>query len=256
MATQPQTCRECSAPLCRGNRSGYCRAHVTGSPEVRRKLADSMRRGIQADPQRREGLRRAGRASANGPGERERRSRAARERNLNAIGCAAITPEVRRKAAASISSTRMAWCPPHLRDEHRHLVKSKGFKSAEARKIIEAQNEAEMRRWRRSVGAVVEPFDPSRIVAHESDVALLTAIADEFDYTLKDLRGEGWSEGIARARRTCVHILKAQGRGYREIARLLGRTDHTTARGAHLQFQRKATPHMRAVAAAFLGQPA
>ena len=49
------------------------------------------------------------------------------------------SPEVRQKRGASVSATRMAWCPPELRDEYRDLVRRQRLPAAEARAIIEGQ---------------------------------------------------------------------------------------------------------------------
>jgi hypothetical protein len=47
------------------------------------------------------------------------------------------SPEAKRKACAGRTATVLAWCPPELRDEYRHLCASLRLSAAEAREIIE-----------------------------------------------------------------------------------------------------------------------
>jgi hypothetical protein len=259
VASQPNACIECGKGLGRDNRTGLCHAHsaarIGRDPSARAKVSATRRRLFQADPafrQRAADQLVEARKHRGNPGENFKRDRLWEKGN-------AVRPAgspARLAAGAQVSATKLAWCPPHLRGEYRFLTQRKRLFAGEARAIIEAQHETDMQRWRRSVGAVTEPPDARLVFKAESDDALLTAIAEEFGFTLTELRAEGWYEGIAQARRTCVHILKAQGRSYPVIARLLGRTDHTTAIAAHRRYERKATPQMRDVAAMFLGQPA
>jgi hypothetical protein len=56
------------------------------------------------------------------------------------------SPEHIARRAAAISNARMAWCPQHLRDEHKRLVRVKKVPAAQAREIILNQWQAEMAR--------------------------------------------------------------------------------------------------------------
>ncbi len=45
------------------------------------------------------------------------------------------SPEIHAKVGQTVSATRMAWCPDHLRGDYRRLV-NRNFSAAEARQII------------------------------------------------------------------------------------------------------------------------
>lgn len=152
MASLPKTCADCGATLCRSNRGGYCIRHTNGSPEKRAKISAGVTRANLTDPTLRERKRAAAKRQAARPEERARRSEECRKRQMWRLGLAALTAESRAKSGRACSATKLAWCPPHLRDEYRTLTKNK-MKAGEARRIILEQHEAEMRRWRRSVGA-------------------------------------------------------------------------------------------------------
>src|SRR6478736_9150817 len=64
---------------------------------------------------------------------------------INADG-RSVTPEVIAKRSATYSARRLGWCPSHLRDEYRRLVRSQHLKAAEAREIILRQWDAELAR--------------------------------------------------------------------------------------------------------------
>lgn len=46
-------------------------------------------------------------------------------------------PAVRKEAGRRASNTRLAWCPPELRDEYRFLIKTHHMPAVEARALIE-----------------------------------------------------------------------------------------------------------------------
>jgi len=258
MSSQPRTCAICGTGLYSRNRSGYCAAHVGQSPAVRAKNSAAQRLACRANPAIREAKRRAGRASASKPGERERRSQAARQRNLSALGRAALTPEVYKKIGASLSATRMGWCPAPLRDEYRRLVKSKSIPAAEARKIILEQHEAEMRRWRRSVG-VEEPAALANCAVvrskgqtdDETAARIIAEVAKAFRLSVAEVLNERRMAYLIPARQTCAFILLALGNSARQVGRWLDR-DHATIRHSAAQFEARATPEMRVLARAFL----
>jgi hypothetical protein len=187
MSTQPRTCAACSAPLDRRNTSGQCKRHFakTPSPETRAKISESRKRRFATDPAFKERQAAMARAAASSP-----RSRAAAVANLKRtrawIAGNAAQPrgsESRQRAAKNAALTRLAWCPPHLLEQYRALMK-KDIKHAEAKRLILEQHEVEMRRFRRSIGAEPPPPAPlgagtkfidraSAVAAHSANVALL-----------------------------------------------------------------------------------
>lgn len=170
MASQPRTCSNCGGAIFRYNRSGYCRERACISVAMRLKLASNPELKdahvarllrIARDPRTTEKKRQRWLDGRFWEGSNDNRS-----------------PESRRKAAVALSATRLAWCPPHMRDRYRALTK-KGLKADEARTLILEEHEVEMRRWRRSVGAepVVETITtPSKGVLY-IDRASATAAA-------------------------------------------------------------------------------
>lgn len=147
-----RVCKSCSGPVSRYNRSGYCAACANSSPEKRAKISASMKRVYAADPALRETRRRIGRETAARPGEKERRAAQCRATRMWEKGLAGRTPESVAKIARATSERRMAWCPPELRDHARWLVKTKHMRLAEVQPLILEMHEAEMRRFRRSIG--------------------------------------------------------------------------------------------------------
>lgn len=57
-------------------------------------------------------------------------------------------PEVCKRANRRQSATRLAWCPPHLRDEYRRLTRQQRMKADEARAIVLKQAQIEDQRFR------------------------------------------------------------------------------------------------------------
>lgn len=158
MATQPKTCADCGTQLGQRNRSGRCRGcvgrHVWTYPEQRERQRRGIKRSLAANPERLDAMRRQASALGRSPEFREKRRQvflAGRFWEKGNAAQPAGSPS-RLKAGARSSATRLAWCPPHLRDKYRAL-KAKGLKAGEARSLILEEHEIEMRRWRRSVGA-------------------------------------------------------------------------------------------------------
>lgn len=149
-------CKACSKPLGHRNRTGYCRKCVGAAlhkkPGFNEKLRAGIKRKIYADPEYAEKLRERARIASTSPNTvRARTERWHRER-IWEQGAAAQTPEVRARAGRSTTDTRLAWCPKHLRATYLDLLYSKRIKAAEARRMIEEQEAAELARWRREHG--------------------------------------------------------------------------------------------------------
>lgn len=158
MATQPRACADCGSPLGRRNVSGRCRpcgaAHAMKSPAIRAKISQARRRRFQSDPEFR--AREA---------ERLRSVRSLRtsvgdnliEGRLWELGNASRPPgsPSRMRAGAKTRARRAinAGCPPHLVEEYYRLTREKRLSQAEAIAVVQAQEEADLQRWRRSLAA-------------------------------------------------------------------------------------------------------
>lgn len=215
MASLPKTCALCPAPLCRSNRGGYCRAHANSSPEKRAKISAGARRAHLTDPTLRERKRAAAKRQAARPGERELRAERCRRTQMWRLGVAALTPESRVKSARACSNTKLAWCPPHLRDEYRALTRNK-MRAAEARRIILEQHEVEMRRWRVSIGAETpEPVEAqARAVLYIHRAAKVAAQI----MAVGELWTRGKSTPLARARWSVFLALRQRNWSWHRIA--------------------------------------
>lgn len=162
MATQPRTCADCGSPLSPRNTSGYCGRHVGAAnmrrPEIRARMVNGIRRRLASDPVLREQYRANIRKAHQSPKAiAKRKERWAKEKPWIAGNAAQPAgSEPRKRMAATISATKLAWCPPHLRDAYRALTR-KGHRAAEARRMILEQHETDMRRFRQSIGAEQPP---------------------------------------------------------------------------------------------------
>src|SRR5690606_11313927 len=180
------------------------------------------------------------------------------ERRLWELGVKGHTPETRARIAATQRARKMAWCPPHLRDEARRLNQKQKIPAAEVRKIILEQHEAEMRRWRRSVG-VEEPAALANCAVvrskgqtdDETAARIIAEVAKAFRLSVAEVLNERRMAYLIPARRTCAFILLALGNSARQVGRWLDR-DHATIRHSAAQFEARAKPEMRGVARAAL----
>jgi chromosomal replication initiation ATPase DnaA len=265
MASQPRTCAECGGPIDPRNRSGYCTRHQNASPEKRRKISEALKRGHQLHPEWREQRRQAAIKAARNPANRERRAQLCRERRLWEKGVAGHTPETRAKIAATQRAKKMAWCPPHLRAEARRLSQSLKLPHAEVRRIILEHHEAELRRFRRSHGidepeaaapAVDLPAIPEDAIDDTTAAAVIAAIAAAFVLEPGDLTGKCRSARLMPARHACCFILWRLSGSYAQAGRWLGGRDHSTIIHACRQFEKRATPEMRALAERFIARAA
>lgn len=150
----PTACATCSKPLSRKNRSGYCKHHVSAAkaqdPAWREAQRVGAKRALQVNPERMEALKARVRARNASPEHRAWAADRARQIGLHAIGQqSANNPESIAKRAASSAATKLAWCPPHLREQYRHLLYSKKIPAAEARQMILEQEAAEVAALRR-----------------------------------------------------------------------------------------------------------
>jgi hypothetical protein len=134
-------CRRCSAL-----------AH-THSPESKVKRSYSMKRKFRDPEFAQEHARRTAEGKremlARDPAAMERLREAGRVLAATGLGHAAQRPgsEPRVLVGRQNTDRRLGWCPEHLRDLYRQLVRSKGYTGAEARAFVE--NEMERARAQR-----------------------------------------------------------------------------------------------------------
>jgi hypothetical protein len=260
MASQPRTCAVCPASLDPRNRTGYCSRHHNGAPGKRQRISEALKRGHQLHPEWREDRRRAAIKAASCPVERARRAQRCRDRRLWEIGVAALTPESRAKQAAAQSARRMAWCPPELRDEAKRLVRYKKLRLAEVKQIIGEQHEAEMRRFRRSIGVIEDPVPKDGPVIGRppipqtgDPVEIIAAIASAFGLTADEITGGRRHNRLIPARQTTAYVLRGLGNSYRQVGVWLGGRDHSSVMEACRQFEARANAAMRELAEALVG---
>lgn len=152
-------CKRCPAPITRQSKSGYCRSCSnivkSADPEFQAKRIAGIRRGLALNPERREAYRARVIEIGKLPHATEARRKKALELNLSAIGRAALVGDAaaRERSGKRRTETLMAWCPPELREDYRRLVYSCKMSAAEAREIILAQHDKDMRDFRRKLAA-------------------------------------------------------------------------------------------------------
>ena len=149
MASQAKTCRDCPNKLGRRNATGYCcrcvgRANMQ-NPATRARVSQSRRRNLHEDPAK------LARLLSNLAEARKHQDREANRARwiegklwLNGQRKNVAGSPQRILAGRRSSDTKLAWCPPHLREHYRELTNRKRIPAVEARAMIEAQHEAEM----------------------------------------------------------------------------------------------------------------
>lgn len=234
--TAPAGCKVCSVTLGRNNRSGYCRRHVSAinatRPDWKEKIRAGMNRRLAEDPDFREAVKRRASALGRDPATRKARSENFKKGQYWKLGSAAQDKEVRARAGRSLTEYRLSWCPPHLRDEYRWLYTTKKVPAVEARKMIEEQHEAEMTRWRRSIGIEiegdkVEVIDLATIVDPVERV--VAAAAAQFGVSVADLLSPTRASAVMPARYAAALVLKRARLSMPKVAKALHRNDHTSA---------------------------
>ena len=153
----PKLCTDCGKALGQRNVSGFCRRclgrNASKMPGWREKQREAIRRGFAENPERREAYAERARKLKDLPGLKERR----RERWVagrfweKGNECQPAGSESRRKAGARARASRLAHIPPHLRDEYVALSRTH-LPAEERARIVVEQEEADMRRFRQSIG--------------------------------------------------------------------------------------------------------
>lgn len=225
-------CKDCGKVLGRENKSGYCKSHISAAlardPAWRENQAKRSRESFYADPVRMAKIRAQALVIGKLPQAVEKRREDCIKRQLWKVGAqhqpAPGSPE-RMKAGARGSATKLAWCPTHLRAEYRQLSKMKGVGAAEARAMIEEQNEMEMARWRRSIGVETKP----RPVVQVTDEPLpedafqraVHAVSRVMGIDTQTILGRSRFAEHARARHMLMFVLGATGWHPKSIAHSL-----------------------------------
>lgn len=139
-------CQSCGKRLGRGNTSGLCKADqlakINADPAVQARRLDRLRASAK-DPAliatRLANLREAMKRPEVIASRRERGKEQAKLLHQPEVFARSQTPDARARAGRARTERVLGWCPPHLRDEYRHLVRCKRIPAAEARQIIELQ---------------------------------------------------------------------------------------------------------------------
>lgn len=264
--TKPDTCRDCDNKLGKGNVSGYCFRHISAAnarnPEWRERQRQGLIKKLRSDPEylerKRADMRNAGKAR-----DIEALRIRMRERRYWEKSNAERPPghPSRIKAGQSLTNSRLADIPPHLREEYRHLTRVKHIPAAEARAMILAQDRAEVSRLRIRMGeptAEVEVALKSlkpvllRVAAsapyQPKPTALFAAVARAFHIPLEGVLGRSRDRNAVRCRQTIYAILRADGHSFLRIARWMGRDHSTIMHGVeHFDSYAKQNPTMRTV---------
>lgn len=152
MASKPAICRDCGGPTSGRGPTGRCRScanrHNLSQPETRARISRRRRAYFAANPVAMATVRTNLVKARDARDHEARRNRFVAEKlwfnggHKNPAGS-----DSRRRAGRRCSATKLAWCPPELREHYHHLTKIKRLKAAEARAMIEDQHEVEMQRW-------------------------------------------------------------------------------------------------------------
>ena len=232
-------CKTCDKPLGRRNTSGHCipcgnRARWS-DPAFRERQVAGIRHKHSTDPAFVAALRERARAHGSNKDTLEQRSLRFKRDRIWILGNASqgAGSEARRKASRAISETRMAWCPPELREAYRFLTLSKAFRAAEARTMIEEHHAIAMERWRRSIGIMPDPVEPETddappVVDPTLPIAerAMTVAAWRLGTTIDAVRSRARTKPEVQSRWAVMVRLRGEGVSYPKIARLLGISDH------------------------------
>lgn len=229
-------CATCGVTLGRTNKTGYCRAHfgatLKGNEELRQRRADGLRRKIASDPVYAAKLRQQAIALARNEAIKERRLSGLRRGEWWKLGQAAIAadPSIRQRSNKTQSDNRLAWCPNHLREDYKALIRAK-YGRDEARRIILEQDAKERHRLRVKMG-VAEPDSDWTPEAYgppcPEHLRPLMAASKAFKVSLGDLLSSDRHKPLVRARQAVMLALRKQGLSFPKIAPILNLKDHST----------------------------
>jgi len=223
MASQPKTCM-CGTALGPRNTSGRCQRcalrQMNKDPGIRKRRSEARRRYFAENPDARAALVEQGR-------------RQFLDNRLWEAGSKARTKESFERGARTRTERMLAWCPPELRGEYRRLLSNK-YSAEEAKALILDQHEADMRRFRASIGysdpideAVLEPppeqFTPTDAPLFERTTAAVKYVAG----LTAPIWGDRREKPLVRARFAVMQLLRDSGWSNTQIAEEAG-LDRTT----------------------------
>lgn len=155
-------CKECGGAVSSQSKSGVCRAcylkdplgyNLKINPDFERNRIAALRAATMANPVWRDKIRAHCRKLASDPSIRAARSERAKRQRLHDLGFPGTqTKEAKDKSNRTRVARQMAWCPPHLLDDYKHLRRAYRMLAADAKAIILDQHEAELRRLRTKMG--------------------------------------------------------------------------------------------------------
>jgi hypothetical protein len=241
MTAEPKTCRTCQKELWRRNKSGLCRVCQQTDPEAIARRNEGWRRAYTVRPELLKACGERLRAVTRTPGHAERARKMMVEqrlweRGIEALGAAGS--DVRLKAGKSLSRSRLSHIPPQYHDEYRRLVNNKGFRAAEALKIIIDEHETKMQRWRDTIlpECIPEIAHIPLPLSHD----LIDAVAEIYCVERGDILGRSRLRNLVDARALIVKVLRDDGFSYPAIGKTLGR-DHTSVLHLYHSFDDRAS---------------
>lgn len=240
-------CSTCGKALARGNRSGLCRSCVARrngrDPAVRARISQVLSMALRSDPAKLAAAQERARRALALPQAREGAARMREtSQSWRKAQIASQTREARSKAGRTATATRLAWCPPHLRADYKHLLYSKGLRAAEARAIIEDQHAREISAMRARMEAGQVAPDEARLNAVEiapvpDDVAaIIGVVAKATGFSAAQLTGGTRQRAMVDARAVIVKVLRGRGLSFARIGQMLGGRDHSTLMALHRDF--------------------
>jgi hypothetical protein len=207
---------------------------LNADPEFQRNRRAAIVHGFQANPERRAEYAKRARIAGQSARSREANSQRLRERPIWQLGHAALPPgcDARKRGGAARSARHLAWCPPELRDEYRRLVANKKVPAKEARAVILDQHEAELRRFRRSIGIVeAEQFGPIEPIDATLDFLSRASIVAARSVGIPELWVPLRTPPVVRARWAVLVALQSGGWDVPRIAAAVGMDRKTVTYG-------------------------
>lgn len=225
------TCKQCAGSLSASNKSGYCKTCVWTAPEMKERRLAGLRKAYRERPEIGEAARDRIVAATQTPEHAERGRRFMLEKQIWKKSKIGFHPgcERAKRIGQTLSNTRLSWCPPHLRADYLNLVNNKKFRAAEARELIEQQHEIELARFRRSLGQAPQSALSQMKCADSPVDAVIQAAALNYKVAPQDVVSLARSQILMPARCAAATAFRDIGFSTPVIARLMNRSDHTSA---------------------------
>lgn len=146
-------CKTCKVALGARNKTGYCRNCYNGSPEKRARLSETVKRNWATNPELRQRYIEAGTRNLSAPLAKAKALATVRKNRTWEVATKSITQEDRMKAARRGTETKLAHIPREMREEYRHLTRTKRYLAADAARIVLEQHARDMEKFRTKIGA-------------------------------------------------------------------------------------------------------